>query len=224
MVDLKSRPFYLDDSKVKKVYEVFEKMTEEEKIGQIFCPIGTTFEEEEITDFISKYKPGAMMYRPVQSAKAKEIHENLQRSSNIPLLLAANLESGGIGICEDGTYYGRQMEIAASNNLENAYNLGSICGKEANAVGCNWSFAPIIDIDLNYRNPITNVRTYGDNIDRIINMASKQIEGLRENNVVPCIKHFPGDGVDERDQHLLSSVNDLSVDEWDKSYGAIYKS
>lgn len=224
MLDLKARPFYLDDSKIKKVYEIFEKMTEEEKIGQIFCPIGTSFEEEQITEFISKYKPGAMMYRPIQSSKVKEIHENLQRISNIPLLLAANLESGGIGICEDGTYYGRQMEIAASDNLENAYNLGSICGKEANAVGCNWSFAPIIDIDLNYRNPITNVRTYGDNVDRIINMASKQIEGLRENNVVPCIKHFPGDGVDDRDQHLLSSVNDLSVEEWDKSYGTIYKS
>ena len=224
MLDLKERPFYLDDSKIEKVYEVFKNMTEEEKIGQIFCPIGTSFDEKQIEQFIEKYKPGAMMYRPLESIKVKEIHENIQRISKIPLLLAANLESGGIGICEDGTYYGRQMEIAASNNEDNAYKLGSICGKEANAVGCNWSFAPIVDIDLNYRNPITNVRTYGDNIDRIINMASKQIEGLKENDVIPCIKHFPGDGVDDRDQHLLSSVNDLSVVEWDNSYGKIYKS
>lgn len=224
MLDLKAKPFYLDDLKIKKVYEVFENMTEEEKIGQIFCPIGTSFDEKQIEQFIEKYKPGAMMYRPLESKKVKEIHGNIQRISKIPLLLAANLESGGIGICEDGTYYGRQMGIAASNNEENAYKLGSICGKEANAVGCNWSFAPIVDIDLNYRNPITNVRTYGDNIERIINMASKQIEGLKENNIIPCIKHFPGDGVDERDQHLLSSVNDLSVEEWDNSYGKIYKS
>ena len=45
------------------------------------------------------------------------------------------------------------------------------------------------------------------------------MKALRENCVIPCIKHFPGDGVDMRDQHLVSSVNDLTVDQWDNSYG-----
>lgn len=54
-------------------------------------------------------------------------------------------------------------------------------------------------------------------------MAAAQIKGLQENDIIPVIKHFPGDGVDERDQHLLSTVNSLSADDWMASYGKIYQ-
>ena len=69
------------------------------------------------------------MYRPMESHKIKNIHENLQKYSKIPLMLAANLESGGNGICLDGTYFSRQMGVAATNNIDQAYNLGMIAGK-----------------------------------------------------------------------------------------------
>ena len=53
-------------------------------------------------------------------------------------------------------------------------------------------------------------------------MADAQIKGLKDNKIIPVIKHFPGDGVDDRDQHLVSSVNSLSADDWMNSYGEIY--
>ena len=205
------------------VYKVFNEMTEDDKIGQIFCPIGNPCSDDDLEAFIDKYKPGAMMFRALESKQVSHMHEVLQNRSRIPLMLAANLESGGNGICVDGTYFSRQMGVAATNDKKQAYNLGYIAGKEANAVGCNWSFAPIVDIDYNFLNPITNIRTYGSNINTIIQCASQQINALRENHVIPCIKHFPGDGVDMRDQHLISSVNDLTVEKWDESYGIIYK-
>ena len=224
MIDLKSKPFYLNDQQIRKVQSILDSMTLDEKIGQVFCPIGSSFEEKEIVEFIEKYKPGAMMYRPLESTKIKHIHETIQNYSKIPLMLAANLESGGNGICIDGTYFSRQMGVAATNDLKQAYHLGMIAGKEANAVLCNWSFAPIVDIDFNYLNPITNIRTYGSDKEKVIAYAKQQINALREYNVIPCIKHFPGDGVDMRDQHLVSSVNDLTVKQWDESYGNIYSS
>ncbi len=49
------------------------------------------------------------------------------------------------------------------------------------------------------------------------------MRGVRESNVLACTKHFPGDGVEERDQHLLMGVNDLSVDEWNDSFGRVYR-
>ncbi len=61
---------------------------------------------------------------------------------------------------------------------------------------CNWSFAPIVDIDKNFLNPITNIRTFGCDKDLVIQCAQYQMKALRENCVIPCIKHFPGDGVD----------------------------
>ena len=223
MINLENKPFYLDLNQINQVYKVFNEMSEDDKIGQIFCPIGNPCSDDDLEAFIDKYKPGAMMFRALESKQVSHMHEVLQNRSTIPLMLAANLESGGNGICLDGTYFSRQMGVAATNDKKQAYNLGYIAGKEANGVGCNWSFAPIVDIDYNFLNPITNIRTYGSNIDTIIQCASQQIKALRENHVIPCIKHFPGDGVDMRDQHLVSSVNDLTVEKWDESYGKIYK-
>lgn len=46
---------------------------------------------------------------------------------------------------------------------------------------------------------------------------------MREGGLLPCAKHWPGDGVDERDQHFLASVNSLSKEEWDATYGRVYQ-
>jgi beta-N-acetylhexosaminidase len=99
-----------------------------------------------------------------RSGPAEEVHDAfsyLQEHSKIPMLLAANLEAGGDGIVQEGTTFGKQLQIAATNNPEQAYRLGKIACSEGQAVGCNYAFAPIVDIDMNYHNPITNVRTLG---------------------------------------------------------------
>ena len=79
-----------------------------------------------------------------------------------------------------------------------------------------------MDIDLNWRNPITNVRTYGNDPDKVIEYASQYIRACDEEGVLTSIKHFPGDGVDERDQHIVPSGNSLSREEWDTTYGRVY--
>lgn len=58
---------------------------------------------------------------------------------------------------------------------------------------------------------------------QLLNLLIVKLKHIKENHILPCIKHFPGDGVDMRDQHLLSSVNDLTVDKWNNSYGKIYQ-
>ncbi|HWT74165.1 MAG TPA: glycoside hydrolase family 3 N-terminal domain-containing protein, partial [Mobilitalea sp.] len=115
------------------------------------------------------------------------------------------------------------MQVAATNDDDMAYKLGVTCGREGAAVGCNWAFAPIIDIDYNFRNPITNTRTFGSDPDRVRRMGVQYVKGVQEQGVAASIKHFPGDGVDERDQHLVTSINSLSCEEWDQTYGAAYK-
>ena len=80
-----------------------------------------------------------------------------------------------------------------------------------------------MDLDLNFRNPITNVRTYGSDVERVIKNAKEYIQAFHDNGIMTSIKHFPGDGVDERDQHLLTSINSLSVDNWKKTFGKVYQ-
>ncbi|URZ04198.1 glycoside hydrolase family 3 protein [Clostridium felsineum] len=223
MINLKANPFYLKEEDISWVYNTLKSMNLKEKVGQLFCPVGITDDEEELKAFVNKIKPGGMMYRPGKGEDIRRTHKVLQDNSKIPLLLAANLEAGGNGIAVDGTYFGKQMQVAATDDEKMAYKLGLVAGREGRAVGCNWAFAPIVDIDMNFRNPITNVRTYGSDPKRVVKMAKNCMKGMNEAGVAVSIKHFPGDGVDERDQHLLSSVNSLSVEEWDKTYGMVYK-
>ena len=109
------------------------------------------------------------------------------------------------------------MLAAATGDVERAYQLGKVSCSEGAAVGVNWSFAPVVDLDLNYHNPITNVRTFGSNLQTVIDMGKAYIRGAKEEGVATSVKHFPGDGVDERDQHLVTSVNALSCKEWNES-------
>lgn len=225
MSKLREAPFYLDDEGVQWVEETLSAMSLEEKIGQMFCLTGMMTEPEEIAPLIEKYHPGAYMYRSAPAEKVQKAQRFMQESSNIPMLLAANLESGGNGVSEEGTFYAKQMQVAATDDTEMAYRLGMICNKEGGVCGSNWAFAPIVDIDMNWRNPITNVRTYGSDAKRVLRMAQAYLSGMRDGGypMAACIKHFPGDGVDERDQHLLPSVNSLSAADWEETFGTVYK-
>lgn len=224
MVDLKQKPYFLNDEQIKYIEDKIKEMSIEDKIGQLFFVVGQDSDTVNLSEFTKKYRPGGIMYRPDKAEKIRDEVKEIQEASDIPLFVAANLESGGNGIASEGTWLGTPMEMAATGDFQSAYQLGRISGYEAAQVGVNMSFAPIVDIDMNFRNPIMNVRTFGSDKNRVIEMSSAQAKGLEECGVIPVIKHFPGDGVDERDQHLLSSVNSLQADEWMESYGQIYRS
>lgn len=223
MIRYKENPFYLTDEQVQWVENTYDSMSLEEKIGQLFCPIVFTKEEKELKELVETKHIGGMLYREGPGEELRQSHKILQDASKIPLLTASNLEYGGNGSAIEGTYYGREMLAAATGDVERAYQLGKVSCSEGAAVGVNWSFAPVVDLDLNYHNPITNVRTFGSNLQTVIDMGKAYIRGAKEEGVATSVKHFPGDGVDERDQHLVTSVNALSCKEWNESYGKIYK-
>lgn len=223
MLDLTKKPYNLTKEQIQQLHEQVQSMSLDDKIGQLFFVIGQDEEQVDIKEFIKTYRPGGMMYRPAPAEKIKRQLTAAQDASDVPLFFSANLESGGNGIITEGTWFGMPLQIAATDDPKQAYELGNVAGYEAAQVGCNMSFSPIVDIDKNFRNPITNTRTFGSDQERVIQMAAAQINGLQENGILPVIKHFPGDGVDERDQHLLSTVNSLPADEWMASYGKIYQ-
>ena len=143
--------------------------------------------------------------------------------AKIPLLLAANTEAGGNGLAVEGTSFGQPMAVAATGDPENAYRMGYVACAEGAAMGLNWSFAPIVDIDMDFHNPITTTRTFGSDVDMVIACGARYMDAADENGVAVSIKHFPGDGVDERDQHILTSVNSLDCGEWMDTYGKVYR-
>ena len=224
MVDMKANPFYLSDEDCKWVEDTIAGMTLDEKIGQLFFNMGSSRDEEYLKMTVNKYHIGGIRYNP---GTADEVHEQnriLQENSKIPLIIACNTENGGGGSCVDGTTIGSQTKIGATRNVQYAYNLGYMSNKEAAAIGCNLSFAPVSDILYNWENPVIGIRTYGNDVDRVTEMTKAYMDGAHANPGFSCAaKHFPGDGLDFRDQHVANSVNDFSCEEWDATFGKVYQ-
>lgn len=119
---------------------------------------------------------------------------------------------------------GSQTKIGATGNTEYAYQLGYMSNREAAAIGCNLSFAPVSDILYNWENPVIGLRTYGNDPQRVADMTKAYLDGAHANPGFCCAaKHFPGDGLDFRDQHVANSVNTMSCEEWDRTFGLVYQ-
>ena len=220
---LKEKPFNLNEQDLKWVFDTFQQMSHEDKIRQLFCLELFDDDEALIKEMSQLYKPGGYLIRRTSKASYSSAVNHVWEYSKIPPLIAANLETGGIGAIEEGTFLGNPMEIAATDDITMAKHLGEICGKEGSEVGVNWSFAPVTDIDFNFRNPITNIRTFGNDPQRVCDMSVAYINEIQKHGIAGCFKHFPGDGRDERDQHIVTTINDCTCEEWDQTYGRIYQ-
>lgn len=227
MINLTGKPFFLNEEKVAWVNETLKSMTLEEKIGQIFILMSAipVVNETEIESNLSKYHQGGLRWQGGDSNFVYNQSNAYQKYSKIPLFIAANCDEGGIGCMSDGTHIASAVQAAAGGNTQTAYNMGFAIAKEVGSVGVNWLFNPVSDIYFNWRNTIVNTRCFGDNADTVIENARAFMQGVRDSNVniACCCKHFPGDGVEELDQHLVMGVNNLSVEEWRNSFGKVYK-
>ncbi|HAP9351237.1 TPA: beta-hexosaminidase, partial [Enterococcus faecium] len=221
-VDLRKKPYHLDEDAISWIEETIDAMTLEEKIGQLFVNMGSSRDKNYLSSMVNQYHIGAVRYNPGTADEVYDQNYILQTESKIPLLIAANTEAGGNGACTDGTEVGVEVKIGATNDAKYAYELGRVSGIEASAIGCNWSFAPIVDINRNWRNPIISSRSFGQSPDKVLELSLAYMKGIQESGILPAAKHFPGDGIDERDQHLSFSINSLSTEEWDNSFGKVY--
>lgn len=220
---LRQKPFSLKEKDVEWVGTTLAGMDEDEKIGQLFHLITYDADEGRLRELCQRYKPGGVMARIMPAKEAARMSEILSDACRIPPLISANLEAGGDGVVSEGTQVGPNLLIAATGDATMARRAAEVAAKEAGAVGVNCAFAPVVDLDLNFRNPITNTRTFGSGAAFTARAAVETIRGFRANGICAVAKHFPGDGVDERDQHLVTSVNDLNCATWDACYGQVWR-
>ena len=224
MVDLKAKPFFLSDEAVRWVEDTIAGMTLDEKVGQLFVQMNDCgSDEEKIKAKVGKYHQGGLRWQGGNRQQVYDQNRFYQKYSKIPLLIAANCDNGGDGCLPEGTFVASAAEAAAGEGVQTAYDMGYVAGREASSIGVNWMFNPCADIYMNWRNTIVNTRAFGDNADRVIENARQYINGIHQSNMACCCKHFPGDGVEERDQHLVLGVNDLSVEDWDASFRKVYQ-
>ena len=206
-------------------------MTIEEKIQQTaIFPITSTMLREENTKKTIPPKAGGyfigkeIIKNDIQDiGTVKEEIENIKNKQEIMPIICGDFENGCGDSVTSLVSLPRHMALGATNSEELAYLYGKVTARQAEFIGANVALAPVVDLNINPRNNLVSTRAIGDNADDAIKMLSSEIAGMQDNGLSACLKHFPGDGVDWRNQHMVTTTNSLTREEWEKSYGKIYR-
>lgn len=139
---------------------------------------------------------------------AAAVLNRLQAESAVPLLTSGDFEGGAAYILNGATRLPRAMVIAATGDEQMAFNAGVVGATEARAVGVNIDFYPVVDVNNNPRNPIINLRSFGEDPAFVSKMAVAYIKGIQSTGAFATAKHFPGHGDTNVDTHLgLAVIN-----------------
>ena len=144
---------------------------------------------------------------------------DLQRRSRIPLLVSADLEPG-LGRLESGVFthylletggataFPPAMAIAATGRDQDAYDVARVIATEGRASGIHVNFAPVVDVNNNPSNPVINVRSFGEDPERVARLSALFVQGTMAGGELATAKHFPGHGDTDVDSHVgLPVVN-----------------
>ena len=211
-------PIHVDKAGQKWVDKTLRKMSPEEKVGQLFAIwVRAQFLNDadpiyiQMRDNIGKYHIGALvMSVPVegpvllksQPDVAAELLNRLQKSSKLPLIVAADFERGVSVRLNGATVFPHAMAFGATGKTENAEAFGRITGLEARAVGVHWNFFPVADVNSNPANPIINTRSFGEDPKQVGDFVAAYIRGAHQGFMLATAKHFPGHGDTATDSHL----------------------
>jgi beta-N-acetylhexosaminidase len=186
-------------------------------IDQLLCPNFTVNSE------LGDRAAGAAFFHPDEKDHLRQRIATFKANCAIAPLIVTDMESGPGGMIKGATRFPSMLGCGTINDPELAYRMGVVTAREGREAGFNWTFSPVADLIAAIDNPITNTRSAGADPARVIEIISAYIRGLQENGLAACAKHFPGDGFDVYDQHLTTSVNPLSQDEWRKRSGRVFR-
>jgi beta-N-acetylhexosaminidase len=137
------------------------------------------------------------------------------------LLFSADLEGGAINL-DCLTPFTNQLGMAAAASESLYEQTLNVLADEAVELGINWSFTPVIDINADFRSAIVATRSFGSNPQSIAALSRINVRTLQTHGIATTAKHWPGDGYDARDQHLVTTINPLAMSAWRSTFGQLY--
>jgi beta-N-acetylhexosaminidase len=219
---LSQPPFSLPPSDISWVKKTLDGMSTDAKVRQLFVHI-TMGDDLATIDRLTATNPGGIhrfMGNDLEAAwkGTRRAVEN----GEIPMLITGDLEGGG-HLSKVVTAVTNQLGLAAANDLALSERSVGVIAAEAVAMGYNWSFTPVVDVNRETGSAIVGTRSYGSDVDKIIAQALVNIKVMQAHGIAATAKHWPGEGFDMRDQHLVTTINPLPFEEWDKVFGRIYR-
>jgi beta-N-acetylhexosaminidase len=146
------------------------------------------------------------------SSELQNLSKNTQES--IPLFIAVDQEGGVVARLNKGfTEFPGNKALGETQNPDLAEFAAFVMGQELKAVGVNFNLAPVVDVNINPRNPVIGIRSFGNNPEEVSVFGEKALKGYRRAGIIATLKHFPGHGDVEIDSHEDLPIIHKSIEE-----------
>jgi beta-N-acetylhexosaminidase len=225
---LAAAPVHLDRRGERWAATTLHRMTLEEKIGQMIMPwariefmnvnnpaylqLREEMRKYHVGGFgVTVFTEGSALLKS-EPLEAATLTNGLQKDSKYPLLFAADFERGLSMRLNGATAFPAAMAFGAAGDKDLARQFGRITAQEARAVGIQWNWFPVADVNSNPANPIINTRSFGEDPTQVGELVAAYIEGARSAGMLTTVKHFPGHGDTDTDSHLTLARANASID------------
>ncbi|ATG52941.1 glycosyl hydrolase [Brachybacterium vulturis] len=221
-----------------RIDEILADMSIEQKIGQLFVAVGygstadaphpsntATTGVDTIADIVRTHHVGGLIYfvwsdnlQDIEqiATLSNDIQDAALASGGIPLVISADEERGLVHrLPAPATPLPGQMALGATGSWAHARKTGDLVGSEVRAVGLHQTFSPVVDVNVEARNPVIGVRSLGADPQAVALLAAAQIRGIQGANCSAAAKHFPGHGDTATDSHVGLPVIDHTREELD---------
>ncbi|MFM1876896.1 MAG: hypothetical protein RL266_2633, partial [Bacteroidota bacterium] len=204
------RPVFYKHKEKAWVDSVFNSLTPDERLAQLFMVAAysnrDTSHVAELEKLIREQKIGGLIFFQGGPVRHAVMQNYLQSISEVPLMIAMDAE-WGVGMRLDSTIdYPRQMTLGAIQNDSLLYGFGVEVARQMKRLGMHINFAPVVDVNSNADNPVIGTRSFGENKIRVAEKGIAVMNGMQDNRIMACAKHFPGHGDTDSDSHYTLPV------------------
>lgn len=185
---------------------VVNTLSLDQQIGQLFMIAAysnkDTEYEDSLDELILKYHVGGLIFFQGTAVRQALLTNRYQQSSAIPLMIGMDAEAGIGWRLKDAMEFPNQTLLGAIREDEWLFHVGKSIGKHCHTMGIHVNFAPVVDVNINPRNPVIGTRSFGEAVQNVSRKAICFMKGLESEQVMGVAKHFPGHGDTDTDSHL----------------------
>lgn len=185
------------------VDSVYNSMSLDEKIGQLFMPVVETNKswKNRIEEYIKEKKVSGLLFGKGTMATQAELTNFAQSISKTPLLIALDGEWGLSMRLRDAPIFPKNRMLGAIQDDSLIYLYGKEIARQCKEMGIHVNFAPSVDVNTNPSNPIIGARSFGNDASNVALKGIAFARGLEDGGVMSVAKHFPGHGDTSEDSH-----------------------
>jgi beta-N-acetylhexosaminidase len=195
---------------------ILNLMDWDHKVGQLFMVEAYSNRDDEhmqsLSSMVNEQHVGGIIFFQGSPHKQALMTNQLQQSSKVPLLVGIDGEWGLSMRLDSTVRFPRQMTLGASKSDTLIYAIGKEIARQCKRIGIHINFAPVVDVNSNPLNPVISSRAFGEDKRLVTRLATQYMNGMQDNGVLACAKHFPGHGNTDSDSHYtLPFVKDSAA-------------